>query len=65
MKFVKDYIRTHHVDNQVLVRIEAGTEVKVEEVIDGVVKVTTEKPCTKNGGNKIYLPSDVAKEYIQ
>jgi hypothetical protein len=55
MKTTKDFSRKHPVDNQTQIRLSAGSEISVRDVVDGLNQVTTEKPCTKNGGNRFYL----------
>jgi hypothetical protein len=55
MKTTRDFVRKHPVDDQTLIRLNAGSEISVDEVVDGFHRVTAEKPCTKNGGNRFYL----------
>jgi hypothetical protein len=62
MKTTKDFIRKHPVDNQTQIRLNAGSEISVDEMGDGLNEVTTEKPCTKNGENKFYLSDNELTE---
>jgi hypothetical protein len=62
MKTTKDFIRKHPVDNQTQIRLNAGSEISVNEVVDGFHQVTAEKPCTKNGGNRFYLTDNELTE---
>jgi hypothetical protein len=55
MKTTKDYTRIHSVDNQTQIKLAAGSEISVAEVTDGLNQITTEKPCTKNGGKRFYI----------
>jgi hypothetical protein len=55
MKTTKDFIRKHPVDNQTQIRLEAGSEISIDEIQEGNYQVTTSKPCTKNGGKRFYI----------
>jgi hypothetical protein len=55
MKTTKDFIRKDSIDDQTQIRLSAGSEISVREVVDGLNQVTAEKPCTKNGGNRFYV----------
>ena len=41
-------------DNQVQVKVPAGTELQVRTVVDGYHKFTADEPVTKNGGKSFY-----------
>ena len=55
MKTTKDFVRKDSIDNQTQIALSAGSEISVNPVIGGLKKITAEKPCTKNGGNRFYL----------
>jgi hypothetical protein len=62
MKTTKDFIRKDSIDDQTQIRLSAGSEISVREVVDGLNQVTAEKPCTKNGGNRFYLTDNELTE---
>jgi hypothetical protein len=62
MKTTKDFVRKHPVDDQTLIRLNAGSEISLDEVEEGFYHVTAEKPCTKNGGNRFYLTDNELTE---
>ena len=51
----EDFIRRDKVDNHTRVFIPEGTkaEIKISNLLG--TRVTTEKPCTKNGENNFFL----------
>ena len=62
MKTTKDFIRKDSIDDQTQIRLSAGSEISVDEVVDGLNQVTAEKPCTKNGGNRFYVTDNELTE---
>ena len=62
MKTTKDFVRKDSIDDQTQIRLSAGSEISVREVVDGCHRVTGEKPCTKNGGNRFYLTDNELTE---
>jgi hypothetical protein len=62
MKTTKDFVRKDSIDDQTQIRLSAGSEISVREVVDGFHRVTAEKPCTKNGGNRFYLTDNELTE---
>jgi hypothetical protein len=62
MKTTKDFVRKDSIDNQTQIALSAGSEISVDEVVDGFHRVTAEKPCTKNGGNRFYLTDNELTE---
>ncbi len=55
MKTTKDFIRKNSVDSQTQIKLDAGSEISIEEIQEGNYRVTAEKSCTKNGRNRFYL----------
>jgi hypothetical protein len=62
MKTTRDFVRKHPVDDQTLIRLNAGSEISLDEVEEGFYHVTAEIPCTKNGERKFYLTDNELTE---
>ncbi|WP_333183738.1 hypothetical protein [Microcoleus sp. B3-D7] len=64
MQFGKEYVRRQW-DNQIIVRVPAGTEISESENFFGNVIVQVNTPVTKNLGSEICLSQEEFEEYVE
>lgn len=64
MKFNEDYERRNPRDNDLQIRVEAGTEVEVKKIIGTYCSIKTEQPCTKNGNKEFNMSGEEISKYL-
>ena len=63
MKFLKEYIRRHPADNQILIRVPEGTEASCNKT-PGTFRVQCDRPVTKNSDSAFYMSKAEVSEYL-
>ena len=60
----KDYERRNRADNQLQVKLEAGSQIQAREIVSGlgIYEIKTSQPCTKNGSSTFNLTEEELKE---
>lgn len=64
MKFLKEYIRKHPADNQILIRVPAGTRCEVRQQLPTRFHIECDRPVTKNSDSGFYMSEADTNEFL-